>query len=156
LKKSIGICKNESRASPPARSGSVAGPRDLADSRFEYFCGFQNSIGLFVETFTGRFLCPIYFSKIVLFGAGLGPGGRAPGPGRARVCSPPSAGDCFFIACMPDRASRHNFRVMVNGLYDIYFSMASRSENEGPRQPRFWYSPQRNQELQPGNKIICS
>jgi hypothetical protein len=85
LKKSIGICKNESRASPPARSGSVAGPRDLADYSFEYFCGFQNSIGLFVETLTGQFLCPIYFSKIVPFWCWSGARGRAPGPGRARV-----------------------------------------------------------------------
>jgi hypothetical protein len=121
LKKALRICKNDFRASPPARSGSVAGPRDLADSRFEYFCGFQVSIGLFVETLTVQFVCPIYFSKIVTFWWRSGAPGRAPGPDRAPGPGPGRARDCFVIACMPDRASRHHFRVMVNGLYDIGF-----------------------------------
>jgi hypothetical protein len=86
-------------------------------------------------------------SKVLLLGAsfglraGLRAGPRAgPGPGL------------LFIACMPGRASIHHFRVMVNGLYDIYFLWLREARNEGPRQPRFWDSPQRNQYLQPGKQ----
>ena len=46
--------------------------------------------------------------------------GRAPGPGWARLL-PAFRKRLCFIACMPDRASRHHFRVMVNGLYDVLF-----------------------------------
>jgi hypothetical protein len=67
LKNALRIRKHYPRVSPPTRSGSVAGPRDLADSRFEYFCGFQVSIGLFSEILTDQFVCPIHFSKIVTF-----------------------------------------------------------------------------------------
>jgi hypothetical protein len=51
----------------------------------------------------------------VVWGLGAGGGG---GGGRRR--RRPEPGIVCFIDCMPDRASRHHFRGMANGLYDIY------------------------------------